>query len=395
MTDTIHAHTEPYDAIVIGAGQAGLATGFHLQQAGMRFVILDASDEAGGSWKHYYRSLRLFSPARFSSLPGLPFPGRPDAYPSRDETVAYLKRYAAEHQLPVLGRHQVTRVVRLDDGLFDVHAGGKVLRTRSVIAASGSFQRPRRPTLAGQQRYKGEQVHSLAYRDPAAFAGKRVVVVGAANSGVQIATELARVAHVTIAARRPPSMVRQRLLGADAHFWWWLLGLDTAETHTWRAGLFKRLHAKTGPAVLDAGIYGRALASGQPDVRPMFREFTREGVVWSDGTWEPVDAVIYATGFLASLDYLQDLGALDSNGQPRQRRGISSAVPGLYYVGLSYQRTYASATLRGVGPDAEVIVAHLAQHLAERPAPARQGEGEPAPSSLQHIGAIDNHPRGA
>lgn len=382
-----------YDAIVIGAGQAGLATGFHLQQAGMRFVILDADDGAGGSWKHYYRSLRLFSPARFSSLPGLPFPGQPDAYPSRDETVAYLKRYATEHRLPVAAHRRVTRVARGADGLFEVHAGDEVLRARSVIAASGSFQRPRLPVLPGQERYTGEQLHSLVYRDPASFAGKRVVVVGAANSGVQIASELARVAHVSIAARRPPSLIRQRLLGADVHFWWWLLGLDTAETNTWRARLFKRLHSRTGPAVLDAGIYGRALAAGKPDVRPMFREFTHDGVVWADGTQEPVDAVVYATGFLANLDYLRDLDALDANGLPRQRRGISTAVPGLYYAGLSYQRTYASASLRGVGPDAEVVVAHLARHLADRAVP--KGAQDAASASLPQMGAIDNHPKRA
>jgi putative flavoprotein involved in K+ transport len=364
-----------YDAVVIGAGQAGLAAGYHLRQAGLRFVILDASDAAGGSWRHYYRSLRLFSPARFSSLPGMPFPGDPDAYPSRDATIDYLQRYAVEQGLPVLPGQRVTQVTRLDNGLFEVHAEGQTWRTRSVIAASGSFQRPRMPTLAGQDGFQGRQLHSLDYREPQAFAGQRVVVVGAANSGVQIATELARVARVSIAARRPPSLIRQRLLGLDVHFWWWLFGLDTAETNTRRAALFKRWHAKRGPAVLDAGAYGRALAAGQPDVRPMFRAFSREGVVWADGVEEAVDAVVFATGFQPNLDYLHTLGALDPQRLPRQRRGISSAVPGLYYLGLSYQRTYASATLRGVGPDAQFVVSHLAQYLVQ------QAPAELAPAS--------------
>lgn len=399
VSDTPTHAAELYDAIVIGAGQAGLAAGFHLQQAGLRFVILDAGDGAGGSWPHYYRSLRLFSPARFSSLPGLPFPGSPDAYPSRDETVAYLKHYAEAHRLPVLPRHAVSRVVRTGDATFAVHAGSAVLHTRNVIAASGSFQRPRLPQLPGQALYQGEQMHSLGYREPGALAGKRVVVVGAANSGVQIAAELAQVADVSIAARRPPSLVRQRLLGADVHFWWWLLGLDTSETATWRAGLFRRLHARSGPAVLDAGRYGRALAAGKPDLRPMFRELTENGVVWSDGSREAVDAIVYATGFDANLGYLQDLGALGPNGLPRQRRGISTAVPGLYHVGLSYQRTYASATLRGVGPDAEVVVAHLREHrLSRMPLTVdadANGSTRPASSSLSQIGAIDNQPTGA
>ncbi len=367
MSASTSDHARLHDAVVIGAGQAGLAAGYHLQRAGLRFVILDAADAAGGSWLHYYRSLRLFSPARFSSLPGMPFPGDPGAYPTRDETVDYLKRYAQTHRLPVLGGCKVTRVQRRADGLFEVQAGEDTLLARNVIAATGSFQRPRMPVIEGQDDYQGVQLHSLAYQTPDAFAGKRVLVVGAANSGVQIATELARVARVSIAARRPPSLIPQRVLGADVHRWWWLFGLDTSETNTRRAALFRRLHMTSGPAVLDAGRYGKALAEGAPDVRPMFCKFTREGVVWPEGSSEAVDAVVYATGFMPNLDYLHELGALGPNGAPLQHRGMSTAIEGLYYVGLSYQRTYASATLRGVGPDAAVVVARLKQRLAEPP----------------------------
>ena len=114
---------DPHDVIVIGAGQAGLAAGYHLQRAGLRFVILDGADTAGGSWPHYYRSLRLFSPARFSSLPGMPFPGDAGAYPSRDETIDYLRRYARAFELPVQGGHTVDAVRRLGDGLFEVQTG--------------------------------------------------------------------------------------------------------------------------------------------------------------------------------------------------------------------------------------------------------------------------------
>lgn len=398
QTDPAQA-PEIYDAVVIGAGQAGLATGFHLRQAGQSFVIVDGSEGPGGSWKHYYRSLRLFSPARFSSLPGMPFPGDPNGYPSRDATIDYLQRYAAAQRLPVLTGHRVTSVHRRDDGLFEVLAGGRTLRSRSVVAASGSFERPRLPALAGQAQFQGQILHSLAYTDATAWAGKRVIVVGAANSGVQIAAELARVAKVTLAARRPPSLIRQRLLGADVHFWWWLFGLDTAETNTWQARIFKQLHSKAGPAVLDAGIYRQALASGKPELRPMFREFTRHGVVWPDGSTEPIDAVIFATGFSANLDYLAELGALNEQGQPRQARGVSTSTPGVYYVGLSYQRTYASATLRGVGPDAELVVSHLRQYVAQQARHAPMTEAHPVgrhgPVAFGPVGAIDNQRREA
>lgn len=378
---------ETYDAIVIGAGQAGLATGFHLQRVGLRFTILEAGDSAGGSWKHYYRSLRLFSPARHSALPGLPFPGDPGHYPSRDATIDYLERYASEHQLPVTTDCRVNEVKRRPDGLFEVQTTRGVFLARALIAASGSFQRPRLPSLPGQNEFRGRLLHSLAYESPEAFAGQRVVVVGAANSGVQIATELAQVAKVSIAARRPPSFIRQRILGADVHAWWSAFGLDSAEIGTWRAGLFKRLHSATGPSVLDAGVYQTAVAAGRPDVRPMFHTFSPDGMVWEDGQAEPVDTVIFATGFLPSLEYLRALGALDPSGMPLQRGGISRTVPGLYHVGLSYQRTYASATLRGVGPDAEIVVKHLQHHLAQ---PRAHPHAKPtSPATLARTGAID------
>jgi putative flavoprotein involved in K+ transport len=375
------------DTLVIGAGQAGLATGYHLRNAGLRFVILEADDTPGGSWKHYYRSLRLFSPARYSALPGQPFPGDPEHYPTRDATIAYLHSYAHTQALPVITGCRVRQVTRRGDGVFEVHAAGRVFRARTLVAATGSFHDPCMPTLPGQERFTGTVLHSIAYRSPEAFAGQRVLVVGGANSGVQIAAELASVARVSIAARRPPSFVPQRILGADVHAWWAAFRLDSAEPGTWRARLFKRLHATRGPAVLDTGRYRDAIASGRFDVRPMFTAFEPDGVVWSDGKAEQIDAVIFATGFLPGLPFLHGLGALDERGLPLQRRGVSTAVPGLGYVGLSYQRSFASATLRGVGPDAEVVTQHLKQYLAS---PAPQGA-----RALTAQVAFDSHPAGA
>ncbi|HEY0818929.1 MAG TPA: NAD(P)/FAD-dependent oxidoreductase [Rhizobacter sp.] len=385
LQDTFTSGT--LDTLVIGAGQAGLATGYHLRNAGLRFVILEADDALGGSWKHYYRSLRLFSPARYSALPGQPFPGDPGHYPTRDATIAYLHSYAHTQRLPVITGCRVREVTRRGDGVFEVHAAGRMFRARSLVVASGSFHDPRMPTLPGQEGFTGTVLHSIGYRSPEAFAGQRVLVVGAANSGVQIAAELATVARVSIAARRPPSFVPQRILGADVHAWWSVFGLDSAEPGTWRARLFKRLHATRGPAVLDTGRYREDIEAGRFDVRPMFRAFEPGGVVWSDGRAEQVDAVIFATGFLPGLPFLQGLGALDGRGVPLQQRGVSTAVPGLCYVGLSYQRSFASATLRGVGPDAEAVTQHLKQHLALQ---APHGERSSAP----HV-AFDNRSAGA
>ncbi|GAB4446425.1 MAG: ArsO family NAD(P)H-dependent flavin-containing monooxygenase [Chloroflexi bacterium OHK40] len=349
------------DTLVIGAGQAGLATGYHLQRAAVPFVILEAREAPGGSWPHYYESLRLFSPARFSSLPGMPFPGDPERYPTRDEVVAYLRAYAAHFQLPVVTGAWVSAVARQGE-LFLVHtADGRSFQARTLIAATGAFHRPFTPNLPGQEQFRGQLLHSSAYRAPTPFAGQRVVVVGGGNSAVQIAAELATVARVSLAVRDPVRFVTQRPYGRDVHWWWSLLRFDTSPLESPQARLFGRLASGKGPRVLDMGSYRKALAAGRPDAHPMFHAFTEAGVVWAHGQVEAVDTVIFATGYRANLDYLAPLGALDRAGEALQHHGISTTVPGLGFVGLSNQRTFASATLRGVGADAAVVLRAL-QH---------------------------------
>jgi putative flavoprotein involved in K+ transport len=344
------------DSIVIGAGQAGLAAGYHLQRAGLGFQILERASETGGSWPSYYDSLTLFSPARYSSLPGLPFPGDPEHYPRRDEVIAYLQSYAAHFRLPVLTDTGVTRITR-QDGVFQIETDtGRRFAARSLIAATGSFNHPYIPHVPGRERFGGQMLHSKEYRSAEPFQGKRIVVVGAGNSAIQIAVELARTAQVTLATRAPVRFLAQRLLGKDIHFWLRLSGLDHIR------GL-DRMAAR----VLDTGIYRRAIALGQPERRPMFVAMTEAGVRWADGVQEAVDAVIFATGYRPSLPYLAELGALDDDGSMAHRRGISRTVPGLYTVGQSGQRNFASATLRGVGTDAAIVVRHLQGYLRRVP----------------------------
>jgi putative flavoprotein involved in K+ transport len=239
------------------------------------------------------------------------------------------------------------------------------------VAASGAFSRPDLPAFPGQGDFRGQLLHAATYQTPLPFAGQRVVVVGAGNSAVQIAVELAEVARVTLATRRPVRWRPQQPLGRDIHFWLHTLGLDHLPLGLWFA-----LPAPTG--VLDTGRYQAALTAGRPAERPLFRALTSDGVEWADGAREPVDVVLCATGYRPNLDYLAPLGALDARGQARQHGGISRTVPGLYYIGLSGQRTLASATLRGVGADAGYIVRHLRRHLT-RPAQLPSAvEGSPA-----------------
>lgn len=349
---------EIYDAIVIGGGQAGLAAGYHLKRAGLNFVILEAGAQATGSWQRFYESLKLFSPARYSSLPGMPFPGDPDAYPSRDEVVDYLRCYAQTFELPILTNQAVERVEQQDGG-FLISTSSQTFQSRSLIAATGSFSRPHLPEFEGQAAYSGQILHSSAYKNPEAFKNQSVLMIGAGNSAVQIATELAQLAQVTLSSREALHFRRQRILGQDIHFWFRLTGFDSWQRQfpQWNPARVKSI------GVLDTGIYQAAFASGNPAYHSFFERFTEEGLQWSDGSRQSFDTVIFATGFRPNLPYLQGLGALDEHGNALHSKGISTSVQGLYFVGISGQRSFASATLRGVGEDAAYIIRDLKAFL--------------------------------
>ncbi|CBG69489.1 putative oxidoreductase [Streptomyces scabiei 87.22] len=351
---------EHVDVAVIGGGQSGLAAAYALARQGLVPVVLEASEQAAGSWPHYYDSLTLFSPARFSALPGMPFGGDPDRYPHRDEVVAYLTAYARRLQADIRTGHRVA-AVRANGGGFtiELESGGH-LAARAVIAASGSFGRPHRPALPGLDSFTGRVLHAADYRDPAPFTGQRVIVVGAGNSAVQIAAELARVGRTTLATRAPVKFARQHLLGRDLHFWLTRTGLDTAP-------LGRLLRTPPGQPVLDDGRYRAAVNAGTPDRRPIFQGLDGEKITWPDGTEETVDTIILATGYRPDLPYLATLdGTLDAGGRPLHHDGRSSHHPGLHFLGLEWQRSLSSNSLRGVGRDAERAARQLAAHLRAR-----------------------------
>jgi putative flavoprotein involved in K+ transport len=347
-----------YDVIVIGAGQAGLATGYHLKRIGLSFVILEAGNQPTGSWPHYYDSLKLFSPARYSSLPGLPFPGDPERYACRDEVSVYLENYAHHFELPVITNARVQQVNKTNGIYYLTTVGNEQYQAHSIIVATGSFNRPHVPQFPGQDTFNGDVLHSAHYRYPLAYSGKRIVVVGAGNSAVQIAVELAQVTEVILTSRTPIKFQRQRILGRDVHFWLRATGIDTLSLPHWKT-------APSSRSVLDTGVYQAAIQAGMPAYKQLFMRFTPDGVIWSDGCPELVDTVVFATGYEPNLDFLANLGVVDSDGQPQQKAGIGK-LAGLYFVGLSGQRSIASATLRGVGADAHYIISHLARYLRTR-----------------------------
>ncbi|MFE0526077.1 flavin-containing monooxygenase [Micromonospora parva] len=340
--------------VIVGGGQSGLAAARAALVAGLRPVVLEAGAAPVGSWPDYYDSLTLFSPARYSALPGMAFGGGdPERYPTRDEVVAYLRRYAGSIDAEIRTGARVTAVHTRPGGGYLVHTDtGDEITAAGIVAASGSFGNPYLPVLPGRDTYAGEVRHVAHYRRPEPYAAKRVLVVGAGNSAVQVAYELAQHALVTLATRAPIQFLPQRIRGRDLHHWLHVTGADLLP----RAVLTRLVrHA----AVLDSGVYRDAITAGQLIRRDMFTTFTADGVIWSDGTHEVVDAVLFATGYRPHLDYLAPLGALD-DGMPRHAAGVSTSHRGLVYLGLEFQRSFSSNTLRGVGRDASHVVAALA-----------------------------------
>lgn len=333
-----------HDAIVIGAGQSGLAAAHALLARGLHPLVLEAGDEPVGSWPHYYDSLTLFSPARYSALPGLPFPGDPERYPHRDEVVDYLRTYATHLDTDIRTGHPVVEVVH-SNGFRISTADGTSFAAPVLVAATGGFGNPHRPAIPGLDDFPGTVVHAAQYRSPEPFHGQRVIVVGAGNSAVQIAAELAEHARVTLATRKPVKFSAQRPLGRDLHFWLDRTGLDRLPIGPWLPDGF------TTP-VLDTGRYRTALAQHRPDRRPMFTSLDGSKVIWADEQREHVDAIILATGYRPDLPYLSKLGV-------EHDRGISRRHPGLGFVGLEWQRSLSSATLRGVGRDAVHVIRRL------------------------------------
>ncbi|MFC3862471.1 flavin-containing monooxygenase [Deinococcus antarcticus] len=343
------------DVMVIGGGQAGLAMGYVLQQAGVRFQILEASGRVGDAWRSRYASLVLFTPAKRDALPGLPFPGDPERYPTKDDVADYLEAYAREFALPVRLNTRVTGVRRVG-GAFEVSTAREVRRTRAVVVATGPFQVPFIPSLAQGLAAEVVQVHSSAYQHPAQLPPGRVVVVGSGNSGAQIAAELARTHEVILALGRHQPQLPQRVLGRDIFDVLSVLGFFEVPTASWLGRFLRRRDPVIGTDIRHLARSGR--------VQLMARVTGAEGrtVRSMDGQLVEVDAVVWATGFRPDYRWL-DVGVLDAQGRPRHVGGVG-AVPGVYFLGLSWQRSRASALLGGVGRDAQALGTQVIHGLA-------------------------------
>ena len=336
---------DPLDVVVIGAGQAGLALGHHLARRGSSFAILEAGPEVGHSWRARWDSLRLFSPAQYDSLPGLAFPAPPDTHPGKDDVADYLAAYAAHFALPVMVDTPVLRVHREGDGGFMVTTPKGTLRAAQVVVATGPFQLPRVPEAATRLDAQVINLHSADYRNPGQLpAGGHVLVVGAANSGLQIAAELASSRTVTVAVGSQPTELPQRVARQDLFFWLSKAGFFTLPAHSRVA---RRLRSR-GDIVI--GTRSSALRRRGIGFRPRLTGLAGRTARFADGSALDVDAVLWATGYRTDYSWLHVPGVV-VDGEVRHQRGVTE-VPGLYFIGLPWQTCRGSALLGFVGKDA-------------------------------------------
>jgi putative flavoprotein involved in K+ transport len=350
MTDENGIRDELLDVVVVGGSQAGLAIAWHLAKQNLRFVVLEAAPEIGHTWRCRWDFLRLFTPTQYDALPGMAFPGPPDTYPGKDAVADYLKAYVAAFDLPVRLNSPVTRLSQTDEG-FNIHTQREVFNARQVVVATGPFQQPFTPSAAQQLDASVTQLHSAEYRNPRALPDGPVLVVGGGNSGFQIAEELAtagRQVDLSIATKMP--ILPQRLGGKDLFWWLTRLGLLRVTVDT-RPG--RRMSSRD----FIIGSSRRRLRAAGVRFRPAVADADGRTVRFADGTSLDVEVVIWATGYRSDYSWI-DITGVTRDGKVVHRRGVTD-VPGLYFVGLSWQHTRGSALLGFVNDDAAYLAGRI------------------------------------
>ena len=344
-----------YDVIVIGGGQSGLAVGYYLRRTNLSYVILDDNQEAGGAWLHTWKSLRLFSPAQWSSLPGMVMPGGSDYYPTRDEAIAYLRSYEHKYNLRIERGLQVI-AVRKDGDQFHVDTSKDIYRARVVVSATGTFTRPHIPDIKGIGHFNGDAIHSSHYDSPDRFKGKRLAIVGEGNSGAQILAEVSRVADTLWITMKEPRFLPDHIDGR------YLFDAATQMYEAQKAGK-EYTPPSLGDIVMVETVRDARARQVLHSVRP-FDLFSHDSLVWPDGRCEKVDAVIFCTGFKPALQHLAEFGIVKPDGKADTIGTKSGNVQGLWLVGYGNWTGFASATLIGVGRSARKTVEEIQAYLS-------------------------------
>ena len=356
------------DTLVIGGGQAGLSVSYHLRRLGVEHLVLDGRDRIGDAWRTRWDSLELFTPRRYDGLDGMRMPGDPAGSPSKDEMAGYLGAYAARFELPVLTGRRVTALSR-DGDVFTAETAAGTFRAAHVIVAMSNYQRPRIPAFASELDAGIRQLHAVAYTSPAQLLPGRVLLVGAGNSGAEIAKDL-RAGHEVVLAGPSTGEVPGSYTGfLNRHIL----------VHALNGVVFPHLMSVNTPVGRRARP--KVMTRGVPLIRVKSRDLERLGVVRAarvtgardglpvvDGAPLEVTNIVWCSGYDPGFDWIL-LPILDDRGEPRHDRGVVAEVPGLYFVGLHFLTSMASAMVHGVGRDAARIAA-LAAAPSLQPAAA-------------------------
>jgi putative flavoprotein involved in K+ transport len=365
--------TERVQVVVIGAGQAGLSVGYHLARQGIQFVILEAKARVGDTWRERWDSLRLFTTGRLDGLDGMPFPTAGHRFPTKDEMADYLEAYAARFDLPIRTGVRVTRLTRQGDRYL-VLAGDQRYEADHVVVAMATYQEPRIPAFAGELAPEIRQLHSLEYRRPSQLRPGGVLVVGAGNSGAEIALEAVRNGHPTWLSGRDTGTVPFRIDSLLSRFVLQPLLLRV---------IFHRLLTVDTP--MGRKVRPKVISSGAPLIRTKVKDLLAVGVqrvartagtrngkpVLEDGTLIEATNVVWCTGFHPGFSWI-DLPILDQHGEPRHERGLMPDEPGLSFVGLHFLYSMSSTMIHGVGRDAERIAEAAAKRVKGREGRRRQ-----------------------
>lgn len=350
---------EQIETAIVGGGQAGLAVGYYLKQRRQRFVILDANARIGDSWRRRWDSLRLFTPGRYSGLPGMAFPGSPFAYPNKDQVADFLEAYANRFQLPVRTAVKVDRLTR-PGAQFELTAGEHRFLADNVVVATGAYHDARIPPFASELAPRIVQLHSSEYRNPSQIQKGAVLVVGAGNSGAEIVLDLAR-DHQTWLSGRDTGHEPTRSGTLPDRFatpviWFLATRVLTVDR---RLGRKVRDHFLDPPRGIPLGrIRNKDFAAAGVERVPRVAGVRNGLPVLEDGRELDVSNVVWCTGFTSNYDWI-DLDLPTKYGAPLNNRGVVDACPGLYFVGLPFLYALSSPLIGGVGRDAEHIVNHM------------------------------------
>ena len=354
---------EKYKVIVIGAGQVGLSVGYYLKKYNIPFLILDAGERVGDSWRKRWDSLKLFTPAKFDGLAGMPFPASPNYFPTKDEMGDYLENYTKHFNLPVKCGVKVDGLSRVGK-FYCVNTNGKDFKAEHVVIAMSNFQNPKIPKFADDLKPDIKQIHSFDYRSPSQLQEGAVLVVGAGNSGCEIALEAARNNHRVYLSGRDVGHIPFHIESAAAKLIIARLVLRF---------LFHRILTTGTPVGRKARP--KIISQGGPLIRIKPNEITRAGIermpkvtgtknglpLLENHKVTDIKNIVWCTGFYPSFSWI-DLPVFNGS-EPKQKRGVVVNEPGLYFIGLHFLYSLSSTMIHGAARDAEYVVEKIAERI--------------------------------